>query len=107
MMGRQDRDQGQLFYDEMIPTDHLLRRINVFATAALADLHHQLKAFYSDIGRPSVDPELMIRMLLVGYCYGIRHERRLCQEVFLHLAYRWFSSLSVLSQSTYGRCNEK
>jgi transposase len=71
MMGRQDRDQGQLFYefslDEMIPTDHLLRRINVFATAVLADLHEQLKAFYSDIGCPSVDPELMIRMLLVGY----------------------------------------
>ena len=94
MMGRQDRDQRQLFYefnlDEMIPTDHLLRRINVFATAVLADLHEQLRAFYSDIGRPSVDPELMIRMLLVGYCYGIRHERRLCQEVALHLAYRWF-----------------
>ena len=73
MMGRQDRDQRQLFYefslDEMIPADHLLRRINVFATAVLGDLHEQLKAFYSDIGRPSVDPELMIRMLLVGYCY--------------------------------------
>ena len=97
MMGRQDRDQRQLFYefslDEMIPADHLLRRINVFATAVLAGLHEQLKAFYSDIGRPSVDPELMIRMLLVGYCYGIRHERRLCQEVALHLAYRWFASL--------------
>jgi transposase len=70
MMGRQDRDQRQLFYefslDEMIPTDHLLRRIDVFATAVLADLHEQLKAFYSDGGRPSVDPELMIRMLLVG-----------------------------------------
>ncbi len=70
MMGRQDRDQRQLFYefclDEMIPAGHLLRRINVFATAVLADLHEQLKAFYSDIGRPSVDPELMIRMLLVG-----------------------------------------
>ena len=93
MMGRQDRDQRQLFYefslDEMIPKDHLLRWINVFATAVLADLHEQLKTFYSDIGRPSVDPELMIRMLLVGYCYGIRHERRLCQEVGLHLAYRW------------------
>ena len=99
MMGRQDRDQGQLFYefslDEMIPTDHLLRRINVFATAVLADLHHQLKAFYSEIGRPSVDPELMIRMLLVGYCYGIRHERRLRQEVALHLAYRWFCKLDL------------
>ena len=92
MMGRQDRDQRQLFYefslDEMIPRDHLLRRINVFATAVLADLHQQLTAFYSDIGRPSVDPELMIRMLLVGYCYGIRHERRLCQEVALHLGDR-------------------
>src|SRR5215470_706878 len=99
MMGRQDRDQGQLFYefslDEMIPSDHLLRRINVFATAALADLHQQLKAFYSDIGRPSIDPELMIRMLLVGYCYGIRHERRLCQEVAQHLAYRWFCKLDL------------
>lgn len=99
MMGRQDRDQRQLFYefslDEMIPTDHLLRRIDVFATAVLADLHEQLKAFYSTIGRPSVDPELMIRMLLVGYCYGIRHERRLCQEVALHLAYRWFCKLDL------------
>ncbi len=100
MMGRQDRDQRQLFYefslDEMIPADHLLRRINVFATAVLGDLHEQLKAFYSDIGRPSVDPELMIRMLLVGYCYGIRHERRLCQEVALHLAYRWFCKSILL-----------
>src|SRR6202035_5455026 len=99
MMGRQDRDQGQLFYefslDEMIPTAHLLRRIDGFATAVLADLHDQLKGFYSDIGRPSVDPELMIRMLLVGYCYGIRHERRLCQEVALHLAYRWFCKLDL------------
>jgi hypothetical protein len=59
-MGRQDRDQGQLFYefslDEMIPTDHLPRRINGFATAVLADLHEQLKRFYSEIGRPSVVP---------------------------------------------------
>ena len=99
MMGRQDRDQGQLFYefslDEMVPTDHLLRRINVFVAAVLADLHQQLGGFYSEIGRPSIDPELMIRMLLVGYCYGIRHERRLCQEVALHLAYRWFCKLDL------------
>jgi transposase len=67
----------------------------VFATAVLADLHEQLRGFYSDIGRPSVDPELMIRMLLVGYCHGIRHERRLCQEVALHLAYRWFCKLDL------------
>src|SRR6185436_12375392 len=99
MMGRQDRDQGQLFYefnlDEVIPREHLLRRMNVFVSGVLADLHQQLKPFYSDIGRPSVDPELMIRMLIVGYCYGIRHERRLCEEVKLHLAYRWFCKLDL------------
>jgi transposase len=98
-MGRQDRDQGQLFYefklDDVIPNNHLLRRMNVFVTTALADLHQQLKPFYSEIGRPSVDPELMIRMLIVGYCYGIRHERRLCEEVRLHLAYRWFCKLDL------------
>jgi transposase len=81
-MGQQDRDQAHLYefsLDEMIPTDHLLRRINVQATAVLAGLHQQLKGLYSEPGRPSVDPELMIRMLLVGYGYGIRHERRPCK----------------------------
>jgi transposase len=69
--------------------------LNVFVTAALADLHEQLKPFYSDIGRPSLDPELMIRLLIIGYCYGIRSERRLCQEAALHLAYRWFCRLDL------------
>ena len=81
MMGRQDRDQGQLFYefnlDDVVPKDHLLRRMNGFVTVVLAELHDQLSPFYSDIGRPSVDPELMIRMLIVGYCYGIRWHRGL------------------------------
>jgi len=99
MMGRHDRDQGHLFYefnlDEVIPRDHLLRRMNIFVTGVLADVHQHLKPFYSDIGRPSVDPELMIRMLIIGYCYGIRHERRLCEEVKLHLAYRWFCKLDL------------
>ena len=99
MMGRQDRDQGQLFYEfsleEVVPKDHLLRRMNVFVAGVLADVHQHLKPFYSDIGRPSVDPELMIRMLIVGYCHGIRHERRLCEEVKLHLAYRWFCKLAL------------
>jgi transposase len=99
MMGRQKRDQGKLFYefrlDDRIPQNHLLRRIDVFVTAALADLHQELEPYYSDIGRPSVDPELMIRMLIVGYCYGIRSERRLTQEVELHLAYRWFCKLDL------------
>jgi transposase len=64
-------------------------------TAVLADLREKLASFYSEIGRPSVDPELMMRMLLVGYCYGIRSERRLCEEVKLHLAYRWFCKLDL------------
>ena len=99
MMGRQRRDQGKLFYafrlDDRIPKDHLLRRIDVFVTAALADLHKELDPYYSDIGRPSVDPELMIRMLIMGYCCGIRSERRLTQEVELHLGYRWFCKLDL------------
>src|SRR5499425_481101 len=99
MVGRPDRDQGQLFYefklDDVVPMTHLLRRMNVFVTAVLADLHQQLRPFYSEIGRPSVDPELMIRMLIFGYCYGIRYERRLCEEVKLHLAYRWFCKLDL------------
>ena len=99
MMGRQKRDQGKLFYefrlDDRIPQNHLLRRIDVFVTAALADLHKELEPYYSDIGRPSVDPELMIRMLIIGYCCGIRSERRLTQEVELHLAYRWFCKLDL------------
>jgi transposase len=99
MMGRQRRDHGKLFYefrlDDRIPKSHLLRRIDVFVTAALADLHQELEPYYSDIGRPSVDPELMMRMLIVGYCCGIRSERRLTQEVELHLAYRWFCKLDL------------
>jgi len=99
MMGRQRRDQGRLFYEfrleDRIPENHLLRRMNLFVTAALADLHKELGPHYSDIGRPSIDPELMIRMLIVGYCYGIRSERKLTQEVELHLAYRWFCKLDL------------
>lgn len=99
MMGRRRGDQRRLFYefhlDDRVPKTHLLRRINVFATAALADLHKELEPHYSDIGRPSIDPELMLRMLIIGYCYGIRSERRLCEEVELHLAYRWFCKLDL------------
>ena len=99
MMGRQTGDQSQLFYlfnlGERIPADHLLRRINPVVTRVLADLHAKLAPFYSDIGRPSIDPELMLRMLIVGYCYGIRFERRLCEEIELHLAYRWFCRLDL------------
>src|SRR6201987_1741071 len=99
MMGRKHREQANLFYefrlDDMIPKGHLLRRINVFVTSVLGDLHEQLGPFYSDIGRPSIDPELLIRMLIIGYCFGIRSERKLCEEVSLHLAYRWFCRLDL------------
>jgi transposase len=99
MMGLQTGDQSQLFYlfnlERRIPSSHLLRRINPVVTRVLADLRDKLVPFYSDIGRPSIDPELMIRMLIVGYCYGIRFERRLCEEVELHLAYRWFCRLDL------------
>src|SRR5437588_4317091 len=99
MMGQQSGDQSQLFYlfnlEARIPARHLLRRINPVVTRILADLREKLERFYSEIGRPSIDPELMIRMLIVGYCYGIRSERRLCEEVELHLAYRWFCRLAL------------
>src|SRR2546423_2920192 len=119
MMGRQRRDQGRLFYEfrreDRMPAMHLQRSINVIVTVALADLHKELEPHYSDIGRPSIDPELMIRMLIVGYCYGIRSERKLTQEVELHLAYRWFCKLdlddkvphhSTFSENRLGRFRE-
>jgi transposase len=99
MMGRQTVDQSQLFYlfnlESRIPAHHLVRRINPTVTRILADLREKLGPYYSEIGRPSIDPELMMRMLIVGYCYGIRSERRLCEEVELHLAYRWFCRLDL------------
>lgn len=99
MMGRQTADQARLFYefhlDERVPADHLLRRIDVFAAAALADLHHELADHYSHTGRPSIDPELLVRMLIVGYCYGIHSERRLCEEVADRLTFRWFCRLDI------------
>jgi|ERR1700730_9706518 hypothetical protein len=91
MMGRQGGDQSQLFYlfnlERRIPAFHLLHRINPVVTRILDGLREKLARFYSDIGRPLIDPELMVRMLIVRYCYGIRFERRLCEEVELHLAY--------------------
>jgi transposase len=99
MMGRQTGDQSQLFYlfnlEGRIPARHLLRRINPIVTRVLTDLREKLEPFYSETGRPSIDPELMLRMLIVGYCYGVRFERKLCEEVELHLGYRWFCRLAL------------
>ena len=96
-MGHQRVEQAALFcefsLERHVPPDHLLRSID--RCVELDGLRQDLPEFYSAIGRPSIDPELMIRMLLVGYCFGIRSERRLCEEVHLNLAYRWFCRLGL------------
>src|ERR1700733_10607020 len=97
MMGPRQVDQAALFYEfsleRHVPAAHLLRAIDRFVD--LSDVRSHLSPFYSSTGRPSIDPELLVRMLLVGYCYGIRSERRLCEEVHLNLAYRWFCRLGL------------
>ena len=117
MMGQLPSQQNALFYDfcleKHIPEDHLLRQIDQFLD--FDGIRQYLKPYYSHIGRPSIDPELMIRMLLVGYCYGIRSERRLCEEVNFNLAYRWFCHIgleeeipdhSSFSKNRHGRFRE-
>ena len=96
-MGRLNQDQGQLFYsfclEDVVPADHRVREI-----AAVLDLswvHGELAPYYSPLGRPSIDPVLMIRMLILGYVFAIRSERLLCREVQVNLAYRWFCGLSI------------
>ena len=114
MMGGRQVAEAALFYEfsleEHVPADHLLRSIDRFVE--LGDVRTHLAPFYSTTGRPSVDPELMIRMLIVGYSHGIRSERRLCEEVHLNLAYRWFCKLglegavpdhSTFSKNRHGR----
>jgi len=117
MMGPRQVAQGALFYefsvDGFVPQDHPVRGIDRFLD--LEDVRPLLAPFYSSHGRPSIDPELMIRMLLLGYCQGIRSERRLCEEVHVNLAYRWFCRLdladpvpdhSTFSKNRHGRFRE-
>src|ERR1700691_2657736 len=109
MMGCRQVEQAALFYEfsleRHVPADHLLRSIDRFVE--LGELRRELAGFYSTLGRPSIDPELMIRMLIVGYCFGIRSERRLCEEAHLNLAYRWFCRLgledAVTGHSTFSK----
>src|ERR1700685_466123 len=100
MMGERTVVQEALFYgfslERHVPSDHMLRSIDRFVD--LSGVRAHLEPYYSAMGRPSIDPELMIRMLLVGYCFGIRSERRLCEEVHLNLAYRWFCRLGLDSE---------
>ena len=97
MMGRREGGQGQFFYsfdlDRVVPPDHLVRQID--GILDLSWVHKELAPYYSHTGRPSIDPVLMIQMLLVGYVFAIRSERRLCSEVQVNLAYRWFCKLSI------------
>lgn len=99
MMGTQDAP-AQLFYDfdleTHVPADHMLRRIDHFLD--IDAVREKLKAHYSHLGRPSIDPQLIVRMLVIGYTLGIRSERRLCEEVHLNLAYRWFCRLGLDSK---------
>ena len=114
MLGPKQEAQCALFYEisieDHVPGNHLLRSIDRFVD--LSGIRQHLSPFYSVTGRPSIDPELLIRMLLVGYCLGIRSERRLCEEVHLNLAYRWFCRLdladpvpdhSTFSKNRHGR----
>jgi len=97
MMGKRTVMQEGLFYgfnlERHVPADHMLRSVDRFVD--LSDIRTHLAPFYSSTGRPSVDPEPMIRMLIIGSCLGIRSERRLCEEVHLNLAYRWFCRLGL------------
>ena len=117
MMGERQVEQEQLFYgfsvERHVPADHLLRSIDRFVD--LTAVREHLQPFYSHTGRPSIDPELLIRMLIIGYTHGIRSERRLCEEVHLNLAYRWFCRLgldgdvpdhSTFSKNRHGRFRE-
>jgi len=97
MMGGLKSDQGQLFYEfhlgDAVPEDHLVRKID--AALDLSWLRSELVPHYSSMGRPSIDPELMIRMLVVGYVFALRSERLICREVQVNLAYRWFCRLGI------------
>src|SRR5713101_2463398 len=113
MMGQQTRNESLFYYfrlEEQIPEDHLLRLIDRFVDFGF--VRKRLKNFYSCMGRPSIDPEVLLRLLLVGYLYGITSERRLVEEVRMHLAYRWFTRLdfeqeipdhSTFSKNRHGR----
>ena len=97
MMGRLETDQCCFFYDfnieDVVPSDHLVRQID--AVLDFGWLREKLAPYYSHTGRPSIDPELMLRMLIIGYVFAIRSERQLCAELQVNMAYRWFCGLSI------------
>jgi transposase len=116
MMGQHDRSEALFYYfrlDDQIPETHLLRLIDKHISFAF--VREKLKESYSDTGRPSIDPELLLRILLIGYLYGITSERKLVEELRMHLAWRWFTGLgfdqeiphhSTFSKNRHGRFQE-
>lgn len=116
MMGHHTRSESLFYYfrlEEHVPENHLLRLID--AHVDFGFVRDKVSQLYSDTGRPSIDPELLLRILLIGYLYGITSERRLVEEVRMHLAYRWFTGLefdqevphhSTFSKNRHGRFQE-
>ena len=116
MMGRQSRGESLFYYfklEDHVPENHLLRLIDRHVNFKF--IRAKLKDRYSDAGRPSIDPELLLRMLLVGYLYGVTSERKLVEELRVHLAWRWFTGLgfdleiphhSTFSKNRHGRFQE-
>jgi transposase len=116
MMGQHDRSEALFYYfrlEDQVPETHLLRLIEKHISIAF--VREKLKASYSDTGRPSIDPELLLRILLIGYLYGITSERKLVEELRMHLAWRWFTGLgfdqeiphhSTFSKNRHGRFQE-
>jgi transposase len=116
MMGQHDRSEALFYYfrlEDQVPETHLLRLIEKHVRFAF--VREKLKASYSDTGRPSIDPEVLLRILLIGYLYGITSERKLVEELRMHLAWRWFTGLgfdqeiphhSTFSKNRHGRFQE-
>jgi len=116
MMGHQSRGEALFYYfrlEDHVPENHLLRLIDKHISFDF--VRERLKQSYSDMGRPSIDPELLLRILLIGYLYGITSERRLVEELRMHLAWRWFTGLgfdqeiphhSTFSKNRHGRFQE-
>ena len=116
MMGQHSRSEALFYYfrlEDQVPENHLLRLID--RCVNLEFIRAKLKDSYSDTGRPSIDPELLLRMLLIGYLYGVTSERKLVEELHMHLAWRWFTGLgfdqeiphhSTFSKNRHGRFQE-
>ena len=99
MLGKRNPQQPLFYYFNMadvIPKNHILRLINKYVDFSF--IRSKVKHLYSDMGRPSIDPEVLIRMLLIGYLYGITSERKLCEEVRMHIGYRWFVGLQLVEK---------